>query len=104
MYTNSSLTLDVLTSDAPVAVYLGPSYEGTYDLQTTEAHAEVDADQAVVDPSEMGRERTLHETVSELHDRVWGHMYWSYNGDPSEGVNRGSVSIRSTKSVITMYC
>ncbi len=105
MHPNSSFILDVSTSEAPVAVYMGASYEGTYDLQTTEKQAEVDHDQTVKDPSEMGRRRTVHWTVNQSHDRVWGHTYWSFNGEPSnEGRNRGSVSVRSTKSVVSMYC
>ncbi|KAJ7789402.1 hypothetical protein B0H14DRAFT_244307 [Mycena olivaceomarginata] len=102
---NSSLILDVSTSEAPVSVYLGPSYEGTYDLQTTQARAEVVPDPSVEDPSEMGRRRTVHRTASDLHEHVWGHTYWSFDGEPSsEGINRGSVSIRSTESDITLYC
>ncbi|KAF7353664.1 hypothetical protein MVEN_01051300 [Mycena venus] len=105
MYANSSLVLNVSTSEAPVAVYLHPAYEGTYDLQTTEARAEVDRDYSAEDPSEMNRQRTVHWTATEPHDRVWGHMYWSFNGEPSpEGMNRGSISIRSTKSDVTLYC
>ncbi|KAJ7349110.1 hypothetical protein DFH08DRAFT_742957, partial [Mycena albidolilacea] len=100
---NSSLILDVSTSEAPVSVYLGPSYEGTYDLQTTQGRAEVESNSTVEDPSEMGRRRTVHRTASDLHEHVWGHTYWSFDGEPSsEGINRGSVSIRSTESDVAL--
>ncbi|KAJ6488512.1 hypothetical protein C8R47DRAFT_1215756 [Mycena vitilis] len=104
LYINSSLTLDVTTSEAPISVYLPPSYEGAYNLQTTEGNAEVEEDKNVEDPSGMDRRRTLQNTVSDVN-RVQGYMYWSHNGDPSEeGMDRGSVSIRNTRSDITMYC
>ncbi|KAJ7491260.1 hypothetical protein FB451DRAFT_1389975 [Mycena latifolia] len=103
MDTNSSLSLNVSTSEAPVSVYLYPAYEGKYDLETSGARAEVDTDLDILDPSGMGRQRTLQKTASGPH--VHGYMYWSYNGDPSdEGKNRGTVNVRSSKSAITMYC
>ncbi|KAJ7460977.1 hypothetical protein B0H11DRAFT_2286058 [Mycena galericulata] len=102
---NSTLIVDVYTSEAPVSVYLHPAYEGTFDLQTTEAQANVDEDQDVVDPSGMARQRTLQRIVEGSHVQVRGNIYWSYNGDPSdEGMNRGSVNVRNSKSNITMYC
>ncbi|KAK7035751.1 hypothetical protein R3P38DRAFT_2908866 [Favolaschia claudopus] len=104
MHPNSTFMLNVSTSDAPVAVYMGPSYEGTYELSTTEARAEVDNDDNVEDPSEMGRQRTVQWTTNEEHDYVRGYSYWSHNGDPSrEGMDRGAVKISSTKSDVTLY-
>ncbi|KAJ7102830.1 hypothetical protein C8R44DRAFT_808617 [Mycena epipterygia] len=98
---NSSFLFDVSTSLAPIAVLLYPEYEGTYELQTTLAQAQVVV-LAVSDPSGQGRNRTVTKTSTGQHAQ--GSIYWSHDGRPTEGVQRGSVKVTTSKSPVKLYC
>ncbi|KAJ7273114.1 hypothetical protein C8J57DRAFT_1506662 [Mycena rebaudengoi] len=99
---NCSLHLNVSTSDAPVSVLLDPGYQGTFDLRTTLARAEVEFDPDAKDPYELGRQRTLQRTIAGAHTK--GYTYWSRKGEPwEEGKSRGTINVRSSRSNVTMY-
>ncbi|KAJ7102820.1 hypothetical protein C8R44DRAFT_808595 [Mycena epipterygia] len=98
---NSSFFLDASTSVGPANVYVYPEYEGTYDLQTSLARAQVEAE-VVSDPFGQGRNRTVTQTGTGQHAQ--GSIYWSHDGEPTEGVQRGSVKVTTSKSPVTLYC
>ncbi|KAJ6541980.1 hypothetical protein DFH09DRAFT_1282687 [Mycena vulgaris] len=99
---NSSFFLDAATSVGPATVSLYPKYEGTYDLRTSGARAEIDEDQNVSDPAGEGRNRTVTKTITGQHAR--GSIYWSHDGEPTEGVQRGSIKLTTSVSSIKLAC
>ncbi|KAJ7102831.1 hypothetical protein C8R44DRAFT_808620 [Mycena epipterygia] len=101
MADNSSFFLDASTSVGPATLRLDPEYEGTYNLQTSLAQAQVEVE-VVSDPSRQGRNRTVTKTSTGQHAQ--GSIYWSHDGEPTEGVQRGSVKVTTSKSPVTLYC
>ncbi|KAF9479921.1 hypothetical protein BDN70DRAFT_878224 [Pholiota conissans] len=97
MQPDGEVFLDVSTSNAPVSVFLHPEYEGTYDLRTTVADAELLWDPDLRDPTGKGRKKTL---IEESKDRTWktGRMLW---GD--EQTIDGSIRVRSSVEPVKLY-
>ncbi|KAJ7842853.1 hypothetical protein B0H14DRAFT_3456592 [Mycena olivaceomarginata] len=87
---NASFFLDATTSAAAATLHLDPQYEGPYDLQTTVALASVIETEAD-DPSGTGRRRTVTRKSTGHHAQ--GNIYWSQDGEPPSGFERGSVKI-----------
>ncbi|KAJ7748770.1 hypothetical protein DFH07DRAFT_1062464 [Mycena maculata] len=98
---NSSFFLDASTSLGAASVQLYPEYEGTYDLQTSSAPAEVWEGTKTEDPLGKGRHRTVNKTLDGEHAQ--GSMFWSRDGEPPEGVRRGAVKIITSKSPIVLF-
>jgi hypothetical protein len=100
--TNSSFFLDATTSNGAANITLHPEYEGKWDLLTSHATANVEANEGITDPAGMGRQRTLQRTSTGSHAQ--GFMFWSHDGKSPEGMRRGSVKITTSNSPITMMC
>ncbi|KAJ6632148.1 hypothetical protein B0H10DRAFT_1937835 [Mycena sp. CBHHK59/15] len=100
--TNSSFFLDASTSVSPATLYLHPEYEGTYDLGTSLSTARVEVDKDISDPIGKGRQRMVRKTTTGSHAE--GYIYWSDDGEPTEGVQQGAVKIKTSTSPITVYC
>ncbi|KAJ7276659.1 hypothetical protein C8J57DRAFT_1126950 [Mycena rebaudengoi] len=100
--TNSSFFLEAMTSNGAANITLHPEYEGKWDLRTSRATANVEANEGITDPAGMGRQRTLQRTSTGSHAQ--GFMFWSHDGASPEGMRRGSVKITTSNSPITMMC
>ncbi|KAJ7138254.1 hypothetical protein C8R44DRAFT_767145 [Mycena epipterygia] len=98
---NTRLLIDASTTVGSAIVSLEPEYEGTYDLQTSLARAQVEA-HWVIDPSGQGRNRTVIERGTGHHAQ--GSIYWTHDGEPNEGVRSGFVKVTTSQSPITLYC
>ncbi|KAJ7816415.1 hypothetical protein B0H14DRAFT_3877869 [Mycena olivaceomarginata] len=77
----TSFFLDASTSGALASVALSPQYEGTYDLRTS-----------------LG----AHVGKNSTEERAKGSIYWSYDGEPTEGVQRGAVKVTTVCSPVYM--
>ncbi|KAJ6523368.1 hypothetical protein B0H19DRAFT_1277016 [Mycena capillaripes] len=97
---NASFLLDAATTVGPVTLNLYPEFEGTYDLRTTGwgTKASVEELSGNVDPAGNGRRRTVTKESTGRHAR--GKIYWSKDGKPTEGVERGDVRIATTVSPV----
>ncbi|KAJ6523375.1 hypothetical protein B0H19DRAFT_1201948 [Mycena capillaripes] len=95
---NASFLLDAATTVGPVTLNMYPEFEGTYDLRTTQTKASVEEVSENVDPEGRGRQRTVSRESTGRHAR--GQIYWSKDGKPSEGVERGDVRIATTVSPV----
>ncbi|KAJ7328831.1 hypothetical protein DFH08DRAFT_1084360 [Mycena albidolilacea] len=93
MTSDAGFFLNATTSAACATLRLNPIYEGPYDLQTTVALARVIETEAD-DPSRKGRRRTVTRTRTGHHAQ--GDIYWSHDGKPAEGFERGLVKIATT--------
>ncbi|KAJ7722673.1 hypothetical protein DFH07DRAFT_971854 [Mycena maculata] len=100
---DSYFFLDVVTSFGAVTAELFPSYEGTYDLQTSLARPEVEQDPDIRDPLGKGRNRMVIKTRVGEH-ALKGSMYWSQDGETPDGFSRGAVKITTSQSPITLFC
>ncbi|KAJ6558395.1 hypothetical protein B0H19DRAFT_1150969 [Mycena capillaripes] len=100
MVPNASFLLDAATTVGPVTLNMYPEFEGTYDLQTTgwRTKASVEEVSENVDPEGKGRQRTVTRESTGRHAR--GKIYWSKDGKPTEGVERGDVRIATTVSPV----
>ncbi|KAF7333511.1 hypothetical protein MVEN_02367300 [Mycena venus] len=102
MSPNSSFFLDASTSVGPATLYLYPEYEGPYELRTTVARARVEeTTEDIGDPAGKGRHRTVTKTGTSHH--VQGNVYWSHDGKPTPGFERGSVKIITSVSPVELY-
>ncbi|KAK7039345.1 hypothetical protein R3P38DRAFT_2899015 [Favolaschia claudopus] len=100
---NVSFFLDASTSNAPAQLHLFPEYEGPYDLQTTQAAARVkEISGAVPDPAGKGRHRTVTKT-GDGSSHAQGKVYWSHDGNPPEGFERGHIKITTSVSPIELH-
>ena len=97
MQPDGEVFLNVDTSNAPVNILLHPEYEGTYDLRTTIADAEVLWDQALRDPTGKGRNKTLVEKSRERTGKT-GRMFWG-----KEQTIDGSIRVRSSVEPVKLY-
>ncbi|KAJ7849448.1 hypothetical protein B0H13DRAFT_1906182 [Mycena leptocephala] len=96
----TSFFLDASTSGALASVSLSPQYEGTYDLRTSRgAHVYV-VEGEVSDPA--GRNRTISGKNS-TEERAKGSIYWSYDGEPTEGVQRGAVKVTTSAAPVKLF-
>jgi hypothetical protein len=97
----TSFFLDASTSGALASVSLSPQYEGTYDLRTSRgAHVYVVEGEEVSDPA--GRNRTISGKNS-TEERAKGSIYWSYDGEPTEGVQRGAVKVTTSAAPVKLF-
>ncbi|KAJ7752428.1 hypothetical protein DFH07DRAFT_960519 [Mycena maculata] len=95
---NSSFFLDASTTFGDATLYLGPIYEGTYDLQTSMAQAEIVAN-SIGNP---GRHWTVNKTSVGQHAQ--GSVHWSHDGEETpEGVLRGAVKVTTSQSPIILF-
>ncbi|KAF8207702.1 hypothetical protein K438DRAFT_2013190 [Mycena galopus ATCC 62051] len=102
MARNSSFFLDASTSAGPATLYLFPEYEGPYELQTTLARARVvETIEDIRDPAGKGRHRTVTKTSTGHH--VQGNVYWSHDGKPTPGFERGSVKVTTSVSPVELH-
>ncbi|KAJ7697788.1 hypothetical protein B0H17DRAFT_347687 [Mycena rosella] len=102
MADNASLFLDAATSVGPATVRLYSEYEGTYDLRTSLARAEIADDPDIRDPAGEGRQRTIVKTTTGAHAR--GSIYWSHDGEPPEGWQRGAIKVTTSTSPVKLLC
>ncbi|KAJ7876563.1 hypothetical protein B0H13DRAFT_2055043 [Mycena leptocephala] len=98
---NSGFFLDASTSVGPAKVYLYSGFEGAYDLQTSLAEARIEETTDPSDPAGKGRLRTVTKTTTGKHAQ--GIIYWSEDGEPTEGVERGSVKVTTSVSPVELY-
>jgi hypothetical protein len=98
---NSGFFLDASTSVGPAKVYLYSGFEGAYDLQTSLAEARIEETTDPSDPAGKGRLRTVTKTSTGKHAQ--GIIYWSEDGEPTEGVERGSVKVTTSVSPVELY-
>ncbi|KAF8145188.1 hypothetical protein K438DRAFT_1782127 [Mycena galopus ATCC 62051] len=95
--------LDASTSGAPASVSLSPQYEGTYDLRTSlGAHVHIEEGEEVSDPAGKGRNRTVSRRNS-TGERIQGCIYWSNDGEPTEGVQRGAVKVTTSAAPVRLF-
>ncbi|KAJ7758896.1 hypothetical protein B0H14DRAFT_2975483 [Mycena olivaceomarginata] len=97
---NASFFLDATASAAAATLHLDPQYEGPYDLQTTVALASVIETEAD-DPSGTGRRRTVTRKSTGHHAQ--GNIYWSQDGEPPSGFERGSVKFATTVFPVELH-
>ncbi|KAF9460719.1 hypothetical protein BDZ94DRAFT_1169062, partial [Collybia nuda] len=91
---NSSLKLSATTSNSPASISLHPSYEGSFQLSTTQFLPEL-LRRDVEDPSGKGRERKV--SVDYVNRRsLKGSVSWSDNEGP------GSITLRSTNAHVSL--
>ncbi|KAJ7472150.1 hypothetical protein FB451DRAFT_1037053, partial [Mycena latifolia] len=102
MADDSRFFLDAVTSNGPAEVSLYPQYEGTYDLRTSGAQLRIEEGKEVSDPKRQGRHRTVTRKSTGKHAQ--GSIYWSNDGNPPEGWQRGSVNVTTSGSPVKLYC
>ncbi|KAJ6540446.1 hypothetical protein B0H19DRAFT_1077851 [Mycena capillaripes] len=100
----TSFFLDASTSGALASVSLSPQYEGTYDLRTSlGGHVCVEeGEKEINDPAGRGRNRTVSRRNS-TGERAQGSIYWSYDGEPTEGVLRGAVKVTTSAATVKLF-
>ncbi|KAF7333510.1 hypothetical protein MVEN_02367200 [Mycena venus] len=102
MSPNASFFLDASTSAGPATLYLYPEYAGPYELRTTVGRARVEeTTEDIGDPAGNGRHRTVTKAGTSHH--VQGNVYWSHDGKPTTGFERGSVKIITSVSPVELY-
>lgn len=91
---DSTLKLSATTTNSPAAVSLHPSYEGSFELSTTQFLPKLVKHDAS-DPSGRERKRNV-ELGSTSRGSLRGRVSWSDNEGP------GSVFVKSTNAFITL--
>ncbi|KAF8161544.1 hypothetical protein B0H34DRAFT_857928 [Crassisporium funariophilum] len=78
---DSTLRFTGRTSNAPATAFLNPSYEGSFNLQTSRLGAVVNDHKGVEDPSGKKRKRIVQST-QQGGDSLLGSVYWADDGGP----------------------
>ncbi|KAJ7064129.1 hypothetical protein C8F01DRAFT_1250381 [Mycena amicta] len=82
---DATLRLDASTTAGSAEVRVGTSFEGTYELETTDHEASVVPDPDTKDP--LGKDRTrvvTREDGGEWPEKVHGEIYWAQDGQRQE--------------------
>ena len=78
---------------------LGAEYEGSFDIGTSNARAEVDTGRDIDDPWGKGRKRTvtIRSNPYPIGRAAKGTVYWS-----RENVDRGKVEVTTSNSPVRL--
>ncbi|PFH47474.1 hypothetical protein AMATHDRAFT_67678 [Amanita thiersii Skay4041] len=88
---NSKLALTARTSNSPAQVTLHPTYEGGFQVSTSNMRPNAFARSGIEDPSGRGRQRDVQ--ISRSWSQVTGSVSWS-----DEGRSRGRVVLSTSNS------